>query len=135
MLAASYLLEQPAGVKSIIFSGPCLSVVQWKKDQDEHRKQLPVDVQETLARCEREGRTDSEEYKEVMKVCYEKFVNRLDEKPKELESEFAQPNEEVYVTMWGPSEFYPTGNLKTFDVTGRLPCLHAAVMMKRCRKR
>jgi len=22
--------------------------------------------------------------------------------------------------MWGPSEFYPSGNLKTFDVTGRL---------------
>ncbi|AEP01352.1 MAG: proline iminopeptidase-family hydrolase [Heyndrickxia faecalis] len=120
MLAANYLLKQPAGVKSVIFSGPCLSAPQWKEDQDEHRKQLPPDVQEILARSEREGRTSSPEYKEAMKVFYKKFVNRLEEKPAVLQSEFARPNEEVYLTMWGPSEFYPSGNLKTFDVTGRL---------------
>ncbi|WP_018664132.1 proline iminopeptidase-family hydrolase [Heyndrickxia acidiproducens] len=120
MLAASYLLKQPAGVKSVIFSGPCLSAPLWKKDQDEHRKQLPQDVQDTLSRCEREGSTDSEAYQKAMKIFYKQFVNRLDTKPQALQSDDAKPNHEVYETMWGPSEFYPTGNLKTFDVTARL---------------
>lgn len=120
MLAASYLLTKPEGVESIIFSSPCLSAPQWAKDQDEHRKELPQEIQDVLASCEKEGRTDSEEYKEAMKVFYKRFVNRLDKKPEILNSEYAKGNDVVYETMWGPSEFYTTGNLKTFDVTDRL---------------
>jgi proline iminopeptidase len=29
----------------------------------------------------------------------------------------------VYLTMWGPSEFYVTGTLATYDGTSRLPAL------------
>jgi proline iminopeptidase len=120
MLAASYLLTKPEGVQSVIFSSPCLSAPQWERDQDEHLKQLPQDIQDILSKCEREGTTDSEEYKSAMKVFNKHFVYRLDSKPKELESEYAKLNEVVYNKMWGPSEFYTTGNLKTFDVTNRL---------------
>ncbi|WP_188693892.1 proline iminopeptidase-family hydrolase [Pullulanibacillus camelliae] len=120
MLAASYLLTQPQGVHSIIFSGPCLSAPQWAKDQEEHRKALPVDVQKTLEKCEKLGMTDSEEYKAAVKVFNKHFVNRFGKKPKEPRPKEAQSNEEVYHTMWGPSEFYTTGNLKSFDVTDRL---------------
>ncbi|MGE8203881.1 proline iminopeptidase-family hydrolase [Heyndrickxia sp. NPDC080065] len=120
MLAASYLLTKPEGVKSVIFSSPCLSAPQWARDQEEHRKELPQDIQDILATCENEGKTNSEEYKEAMKVFYKRFVNRMDKKPEELNSEFAKGNEVVYETMWGPSEFYTTGNLKMFDVMKRL---------------
>ncbi|QQZ10138.1 proline iminopeptidase-family hydrolase [Heyndrickxia vini] len=120
MLAASYLLTQPQGIQSVIFSSPCLSAPQWARDQDEHRKELPQEIQDVLAKCEKEGTTNSEEYKEAMKVFYKRFVYRLDSKPEELKSEYAKSNEVVYETMWGPSEFYTTGNLNTFDVTDRL---------------
>lgn len=120
MLAASYLLTQPQGIQSVIFSSPCLSAPQWARDQDEHRKELPQEIQDVLAKCEKEGTTNSEEYKKAMKVFYKRFVYRLDSKPEELKSEYAKSNEVVYETMWGPSEFYTTGNLKTFDVTDRL---------------
>jgi pimeloyl-ACP methyl ester carboxylesterase len=33
---------------------------------------------------------------------------------------FAAMNRKVYETMWGPSEFFATGNLKDWDVTARL---------------
>ncbi|HUR49309.1 MAG TPA: alpha/beta fold hydrolase, partial [Acidimicrobiales bacterium] len=33
---------------------------------------------------------------------------------------FAAMNRKVYETMWGPSEFFATGNLKDWDVTSRL---------------
>ncbi|MBS4174372.1 proline iminopeptidase-family hydrolase [Bacillus sp. FJAT-49736] len=120
MLAASYLLTKPEGVKSVIFSSPCLSAPEWERDQKVHLKQLPEDIQEILARHEREGTTDSEEYKQAMKEFNKRFVYRLDSKPKETESEYAKSNEVVYNTMWGPSEFCTTGNLKSFDVTERL---------------
>lgn len=120
MLAAAYLLNQPTGVHSVIFSGPCLSAPQWARDQDEHRKVLPQEVQDTLAKCEKEGTTDSEAYKDAIKVFNKHFVNRLEKKPDELKPDAAKGNDEVYQTMWGPSEFYTTGNLKNFDVTSRL---------------
>jgi proline-specific peptidase len=33
---------------------------------------------------------------------------------------FSAMNRKVYETMWGPSEFFATGNLKDWDVTDRL---------------
>ena len=33
------------------------------------------------------------------------------------------PGADVYLTMWGPSEFYVTGTLATYDGTSRLPAL------------
>lgn len=120
MLAANYLLTKPEGVKSVIFSSPCLSAPQWERDQEVHLKQLPQDVQDILAKHEREGTTDSEEYKTAMKEFNKRFVYRLESKPKETETEYAKSNPVVYNTMWGPSEFCTTGNLKSFDVTERL---------------
>jgi len=120
MLASSYLLTKPEGVKSVIFSSPCLSAPQWERDQEVHLKQLPQDVQDLLAKHEREGTTDSEEYKTAMKEFNKRFVSRLESKPKETETEYAKSNPVVYNTMWGPSEFCTTGNLKSFDVTDRL---------------
>ncbi|KQL52662.1 proline iminopeptidase [Heyndrickxia shackletonii] len=120
MLAASYLLTKPEGVKSVIFSSPCLSAPEWERDQEVHLKQLPQDVQDILAKHERVGTTDSEEYKTAMKEFNKRFVYRLESKPKETETEYAKSNAVVYNTMWGPSEFCTTGNLKSFDVTDRL---------------
>lgn len=120
MLAASYLLTKPEGVKSVIFSSPCLSAFRWKEDQDVYRKLLPDDVQKVLDRCEAEGTTDSEEYQTAMLAFYQRHVCRLDPWPEVLNEDFQQANMEVYHHMWGPSEFFPTGNLKSFDVTPRL---------------
>jgi proline iminopeptidase len=120
MLAASYLLTQPKGIRSVIFSGPCLSAPQWMRDQIAHRKALPQDVQDILAKHEAAGTTDSEEYEAAVKEFNKRFVNRMEKKPEWLDTEDAQSNKEVYLTMWGPSEFYATGNLKDFDVTPRL---------------
>lgn len=120
MLAAAYLLEQPRGVKSVIFSGPCLSAPLWAEDQEAHRQALPKEVQEILRQCEADQRTDSEEYKEAVKVFNHHFVNRMGEKPDWLRSDDAKGNDDAYQTMWGPSEFHTTGTLKQFDVTGQL---------------
>jgi proline iminopeptidase len=58
MLGASYMLTKPTGVKSIIFSSPCLSAKLWAKDQNEYRKEFTPEIQVILNRCESEGTTD-----------------------------------------------------------------------------
>jgi proline iminopeptidase len=119
-LAAAYYLAKPEGVKSIIFSSPCLSAPRWADDQEHNRQLLPLDVQHTLKTCEQNGRTDSEEYKNATKVFNQHFVCRLDPLPEWLKEGKHYQNTEIYNIMWGPSEFHVTGNLKDFDCTSQL---------------
>lgn len=120
MLAAAYLLEQPKGVKSVIFSSPCLNSSMWERDQREYLKQLPQESQDIIERSERENTTDSAEYHQAMIQFYERHVCRLLPWPEELLANMSKGNHQIYGYMWGASEFTVTGTLKSFDVTDRL---------------
>lgn len=121
MLAASYVLDcRPSGVRSIIFSSPCLSAERWKQDADLLLAKLPREIQSVLAKHEEEGTTDSEEYEAAVKVYYARHVCKLEQQSPAAAASRAGSNKDVYMTMWGPSEFCPTGNLKTYDCTSRL---------------
>ncbi|SEG66915.1 proline iminopeptidase-family hydrolase [Paenibacillus sp. UNC499MF] len=121
MLAASYLIERkPAGVRSVIFSSPCLSAARWKEDADRFLAQLPEEVQAVIARSEEQGTTDSDDYREAMDEYYRRHVCRIDPKPAVMLESRKKANKDIYMSMWGPSEFCPTGSLKTYDVTPRL---------------
>jgi proline iminopeptidase len=74
------------------------------------------------------GTTGSEEYQGVTMAYYRRYVCRLDPWPKEVEDSFAGFNPAVYGTMWGPSEFYATGNLKDYDRTARLREIRVPVL-------
>ncbi|EKN70103.1 peptidase [Neobacillus bataviensis LMG 21833] len=120
-LAAAYCLTKPSGVKSIIFSSPCLSAPLWEQDQKRNLKKLPLDVQETIKRCEDNGTTDSEEFEAAIEVFSKHFVNRMEKQPEWLEQKpSGYRNAEIYNIMWGPSEFTVLGNLKEFDCTTQL---------------
>jgi proline iminopeptidase len=110
----------PVGVKSVIFSSPCLSAPLWAEDQERNRKLLPEDIQATLKACEKNGTTDSEEYKEATTEFNKRFVCRIDPFPEFLKKGAHYKNPEIYNIMWGPSEFHVTGNLKDFDCTTQL---------------
>ncbi|MGN7471692.1 proline iminopeptidase-family hydrolase [Brevibacillus sp. SAFN-007a] len=121
MLAAAYLLDtKPAGVSIVIFSSPCLSAQRWKEDADRLIARLPKEVQQTIAQHEEQGTTDSQEYQRAIKEFYARYVCRLEPWPEVLAESRSKANKDVYMTMWGPSEFCPTGNLKTFDYTPKL---------------
>jgi len=119
-LAAAYCLTKPVGVKSVIFSSPCLSAPIWEKDQKRNLTKLPLEVQEVIKRCEENGSTDSKEFQDAIDVFSKKFVNRMDPKPEWLKEGAKYRNSEVYNIMWGPSEFTVLGNLKKFDCTDQL---------------
>lgn len=120
MLLADYLLTSPQGVKSAIFSSPCLSAPRWVADADRLRLDLPSDVQQVLTECEATGNTDSAEYKQATEVYMKKHVCRVEVSPEDRARRDAAFGAEVYNTMWGPSEFHATGTLKSYDRTDRL---------------
>ncbi|MGG1401316.1 proline iminopeptidase-family hydrolase [Bacillus salipaludis] len=119
-LAAAYCLTKPSGVKSVIFSSPCLSAPIWEQDQRRNLMKLPKEVRETIRRCEENGTTDSMEFEEATKVFNKNFVCRIDSDPEYLKEASTYKNPEVYNIMWGPSEFTVLGNLKSFDCTSQL---------------
>jgi proline iminopeptidase len=119
-LAAAYCLTKPSGVKSVIFSSPCLSAPLWEQDQKRNLTKLPQEIQETITRCEAKGTTDSEEFKAAIEVFNKEFVCRIPRDPESQKKSSQYRNPEVYNIMWGPSEFTVLGNLKTFDCTSQL---------------
>jgi proline iminopeptidase len=127
-LAVDYLLTGPKGVRSVILASPCLSVPRWIQDADRLRRTLPPDVQDVMARHEKAGTTGSEEYQQAAMTFYRRYVCRLDPWPRDVEDSFAQHNPVVYETMWGPSEFHATGNLRDYDRTHRLRELRLPVL-------
>lgn len=120
MLGGQYAIEkQPSGLRKLIISDSPSDMVVWVDVANKLRKALPKDVRETLEKCEKEGRTDSEEYEEAVMYFYGLHVCRIDPFPDEMTRSFAGLKEDdtVYQTMNGPSEFYVIGTLKNWSIT------------------
>lgn len=129
-LAVQYLLTKGTrGVESLILAGPLLSTRDWIDDANVLRRQLPMPVQEVLKRNEDAGTTHSPEYEEATQVFYSRFLYHRQPVPVTPECAGSASNQVIYETMWGPTEFYATGNLRNFDVTSRLGELHLPVLL------
>ncbi|KAK5165877.1 uncharacterized protein LTR77_008800 [Saxophila tyrrhenica] len=123
MLAAQYAIErQPPNLRKLVISNSPSNMTHWVRVANKLRSALPKAVQETLDRCEREGKTDTEEYESAVAVFYSRHACRLDPWPQELNDAFAYMKQDntVYETMNGPSEFHVIGSLKTWSITEEL---------------
>jgi proline iminopeptidase len=120
MLATDYLLTRPAGVRSVIFASPALSIPRWIADADTLLMTMPDSIQQTVARHEADGTFDAPEYQAAVLAFYERYLARRLPWSADVDSTFTQLSPMVYGTMWGPSEFTATGTLQDYDRTGRL---------------
>ncbi len=129
MLAVMYALQYPKRVKSLILSGPFLSVKQWIDDANKLKQKLPLKIQNILNQHETSGTTDSEEYKKATLAFYKKHLCRMDPFPQPMQKTAQGAGLDVYLTMWGPTEFHCTGNLKGFDLTSKLHNITVPVLL------
>lgn len=120
MLAVDYMLTKPQGVKSLTLASPCLSVKRWTEDANQLIEKLPFTTRQAIRRHESQGTTDSREYEAAVAEYLKNYLCRLNPWPPELLQSFDRANQKIYRIMWGPSEFFPTGNLKTYERVGRL---------------
>ncbi|MDH4109302.1 MAG: proline iminopeptidase-family hydrolase [Gammaproteobacteria bacterium] len=129
-LAASYVLAKGTeGVVSLTLSSPLLSTPDWIEDANALREQLPPDVQATLDRHEAAGTTDDPEYESATAVFYARHVWGGERRGPPPDCRGAPGNDFIYEYMWGPTEFYATGTLVDYDVTGRLGELDLPVLL------
>src|SRR6266478_3268245 len=119
MLAVDYLLAG-ASVASLILASPALSIPRWVADADIYRAALPTDIQDILARHEAAGTTSTKAYREATMVYYRRHLCRMDPWPEAMNRSHEASSGEVYLEMWGPTEFHATGNLRDYDRTSRL---------------
>lgn len=129
-LAAAYVLEKGTeGIVSVTLSSPLLSTPLWIEDANYLRSQLPVDVQRTLSEHEEAGTINSEEYEEASAEFYKRHVFGGEPMARPAECDGVVWSELIYEYMWGPTEFYATGTLRDFDVTGRLGEIDVPVLL------
>jgi proline-specific peptidase len=121
-LALEYAMTQPAGLTSLVLADTLSSASQWAEEAKRLIRDLPLDVQETIRIHESAGTIDSPEYKEAMKVFSRHYAGgHIEPRPEWVKKAFEKlETNEVYLTMWGPSEFCVTGTLKDWDITDRL---------------
>jgi proline iminopeptidase len=129
MLAVDYALEKASGLRSIVLASPPLSIKRWLEDAERNRSQLPKEVQETLKKHEREGTTNTEEYKQADRVYTMNFICRLSPAPDDLERARKGAGDVVYETMWGASESFMKGSrLESYEREDRLKELTMPVL-------
>jgi len=120
-LALQYALDRRPQLNSLILSSSPPSVPRWIADCATLRAQLDQPVRAVLDRHEAAGHFSCPEYQWAITHFYRRHLCRVDPWPDSVERTFAGMSEQVYNTMWGPSEFGPvTGRLRDWDVTDRL---------------
>jgi proline iminopeptidase len=121
MLGTDYYLKYPNGIKALILSSPAISIPLWLKDADTLIATLPDTIQKAIRVNEERKTFETPEYKQAIKIYYEKFVARKLPWSPDIDSSFSKMGINVYTYMGGPSEFTMIGPLKDYDRTKRLP--------------
>lgn len=110
-----YLRKKGKGIKGLIFQSPMFSAKDWQDDANELISKLPRKTKKVISFCHQIGATDSKVYKEAIIEYYSRHVYRNKKKLKENVAKNTNPHgEEIYMHMWGPSEFMATGTLKNY---------------------
>lgn len=130
MLALEYYLKKnPKGVMSLILSGPFLSTKIWMWDQMKWISLLPKNIQDNIKIHEKNEDFNSIEYQDAMMCFYRKHLCRIDPWPEDLIAAMEGMGMDVYLNMWGPSEFTMTGTLKDADLTSELHKINVPVLI------
>jgi len=95
------------------------------------REALPPEVQATLLAHEAAGTTDTQAYKDAVKVFNERHVCRVVPMPDEVARTFAAIDADptVYHTMNGPSEFHVIGTMRNWTIVDRLAAIDVPTLL------
>ncbi len=125
ILAMEYALKYQENLKGLIISNMMASAPDYDRYAEEVlSKQMQPEVLDTIKRLEEKGDFANPKYMELlMPHFYAKHICRLPMEtwPEPMMRAFNKLNQDVYVTMQGPSEFGISGKLETWDRKADLP--------------
>jgi proline iminopeptidase len=120
MLATDYALAHQEHLRSLVLASTIADAALLKREMARLLEAFPAEIRETLRRHEEAGTTESPEYAGAIMAVYRVHLCRCDPWPAEVVKTFEEFAMDVYVPMWGPSEFAYTGNLSDWDRVDRL---------------
>jgi proline iminopeptidase len=124
ILAMEYALKYQQNLKGLIITNMMSSAPLYDKYAEEVLgPQMDPAVLKEIKDIEAKSDFSNPRYMELlMPNFYTKHLLRLpvEQWPDAVNRSFAKMNQEVYVSMQGPSEFGISGKLETWDVSGRL---------------
>jgi proline-specific peptidase len=120
MLAQQYVLDSATRAVSLIISNSLASMARFSEDVNRLKLSLDAATQSAIDHHEAAGTTDSAEYQAAIQIWFETYICRALPWSAEVEETFSNVGTQVYETMFGPSEFRITGNLRSWDVLDRL---------------
>ena len=125
ILAMEYALAHQDKLKGLIISNMMADCIAYQRYADEVLgPQMDPEVLKRIKELEAAGQYTSEEYEALlMSHHYVHHVLRkpTDQWPPEVIESFGHINNDLYVTMQGPSEFGISGKLASWDRSGDLP--------------
>ena len=134
MLTCLYMLERKrsgikhGGIKGLVLCGPYLSTPLWDADQRAHVARLPAATRAAIEAGER-AQDYGPAYQEATMAFYRRHLCCLDPWPAFVAAAVTQLNMDVYMTLWGPSEFTITGTLKDYDLAPLLGDIDVPVLL------
>lgn len=118
------------GVKTVTFSSPLLSTPQWMKDSKVRISQLSQSVQDTINKYEALRDYSNSAYLAATDTFYSNFLSRKGWPVTSSSSDCdgVPRNRDIYLQMWGPTEFNATGTLRNFDRVPDLPSIEIPIL-------
>jgi proline iminopeptidase len=131
ILAMQYALKYQANLKGLIISNMMASCPEYGKyANDVLAKQMDAAVLDTIRMLEKKGDVQNPKYMELlMPNFYAKHILRLAEWPEPMQRSFNRVNNDLYVTMQGPSEFGIAGKLTNWDVSKELKTISVPTLV------
>lgn len=131
MLGAEHAVRRPSGLKALIVANSPANMHTWVAEANRLRRDLPLDVQDTLTRHEAAGTITDPEYVAASRVFYDRHVCRVVPWPPEVARTFAIMDDDntVYRNMNGPTEFHVIGTMKDWTIEDRLDTIEVPTLL------
>jgi proline iminopeptidase len=122
LLTIEYALKHSDHLKGAIISNTTASVASYTQYIQYLRSQLPPTVSELMSYYEERNDFSNPAYQEILvSDFYTRYVCRLEPWPRAVVKTINRQNEQVYLTIQGPNEFFVTGNMVNWDRWADLP--------------
>lgn len=120
-LAAEYAVRNPDGLMGAILSSPLISTRTWNADNAKWIEELPKETQAVLEKHKNDKTMASNEYREAAQEFYDRHMCRVGHcNDNGHRAGGPSGNGDMYLTMWGPTDFFGIGTLKDYDLTPQL---------------
>lgn len=123
-LALEYAARQPKGLESLILLSPLVSTRSWLADAQVYIDEMPLEHQQAIAEARRTGNFEADAFMEADLFYVRRHLSRERLSPLHLACQGRKDelfNLDLYMAMWGPSEFVVTGTLAYYDGEHLLP--------------